>query len=94
MKNSQCILEVLDASLCVWDHSKLGSMHEKYKESNLVSYRVGNVMIYTYNIAFIVNLGKDKASQVMEIVKHIEKIMKEKYNIKMRREVVVIVIFH
>ena len=32
----------------VWAHEKHGSMYEKYKESNLVGYRVGNVMIYTY----------------------------------------------
>ena len=74
----------------VWNHSKHGSMYEKYKENNLVSYQVGNAMIYTYNIAFIVNLGKAKASDVMGIVIHIEKIMKEKYKIEMRREVVTI----
>ena len=74
----------------VWDHSKHGSMHKKYKENNLVSYRVGNAMIYTYNIAFIVNLGNGTASQVMTIVKHIEKIMKKKYKIEIKREVVVI----
>ena len=74
----------------VWDHHKHGGMYEKYKESNLVSYRIGDAMIYTYNIAFIVNLGKGTASQIMEIVRHIEKIMKEKYNIVIRREVIVI----
>ena len=74
----------------VWAHEKHGSMYEKYKESNLVGYRVGNVMIYTYNIAFIVNLGKGTASQVLEIVQYIEKIMKEKYKIQIKREVVVI----
>lgn len=74
----------------VWNHSKHGSMYEKYKENKLISYRVGNAMIYTYNIAFIVNLGKANASDVMEIVTHIEKIMKEKYRIEMRREVVTI----
>ena len=78
----------------VWDHSKHGSMYEKYKELNLISYRVGNAMIYTYNIAFIVNLGKGTSSQVMEIVTHIEKIMKEKYKIEMKREVVVIGTFN
>ena len=41
---------------------KYWSMHEKYKESNLISYRIGNIMIYTYNIAFIVNWGKGIAS--------------------------------
>jgi UDP-N-acetylmuramate dehydrogenase len=74
----------------VWDHNKHGSMYEKYKESNLVGYRVGNIMIYTYNISFIVNLGKGTSSQVMEIVQYIEKIMKEKYKIKINREVVLI----
>ena len=74
----------------VWNHHKHGGMYEKYKESNLLSYRVGNAMVYTYNLAFIVNLGKGTASQVMEIVMHIEKIMKEKYKIKIRREVIVI----
>ena len=78
----------------VWDHKKHGSMYEKYKESNLVGYRVGNIMIYTYNISFIVNLGKGTSSQVMEIVEYIEKIMKEKYKIKIIREVVLIGTFN
>ena len=78
----------------IWDHNKYGSMYEKYKESNLVSYKVGNIMIYTYNISFIINLGQGTASEVMEIVNHIEKIMKEKYKIEIRREVIVIGLFN
>jgi UDP-N-acetylmuramate dehydrogenase len=74
----------------VWDHSKYGSMYEKYKESNLVSYRVGNAMIYTYNIAFIINLGNSNSNEIMAVVTHIEKVMEEKFSIKMRREVIVI----
>jgi UDP-N-acetylmuramate dehydrogenase len=73
-----------------WNHAKNGGMYVKYKESDLVSYRVGNAMIYTYNIAFIVNLGQATSSDVMAIVNHIEKIMKDKYHIDMQREVVVI----
>ena len=74
----------------IWDHGKNGSMYNKYKESNLVGYRIGNAMIYTYNIAFIVNLGNASAMEVMKIVKYIEKIMKEKYKIEIKREVIVI----
>ena len=74
----------------VWNKPKFGSLYEKYKENNLISYRVGDAMIYTYNIAFIVNLGKAKASEVYEIVIHVEKIFKEKYDIKIRREVIVL----
>ena len=73
-----------------WNHARHGGMYEKYKESDLVSYRVGNAMIYTYNIAFIVNLGQATSSDVMAIVNHIEKIMKDKYHIDIQREVVVI----
>ena len=74
----------------VWFKPKFGSLYEKYKENNLVSYRVGDAMIYTHNIAFIVNLGNAKASEVYEIVIHVEKIFQEKYNINIRREVVVL----
>ena len=73
-----------------WDHKKYGSMHEKYKESGIVGYKVGNAMIYTDNISFIVNLGKATSTQIMEIVNQIEKIMKENYNINIEREVIVI----
>ena len=73
-----------------WNHATNGGMYVKYKESDLVSYRVGNAMIYTYNIAFIVNLGQATSSDVMAIVNHIEKIMKDKYHIDIQREVVVI----
>ena len=78
----------------VWDHNKHGSMYEKYKQNNLVSYRVGNAMIYTYNIAFIVNLGNSNANEVMQVVTHIEKTLEEKYSIKMIREVIVIGTFN
>jgi UDP-N-acetylmuramate dehydrogenase len=78
----------------VWFKPKFGSLYEKYKENNLVSYRVGDAMIYTYNIAFIVNLGNAKASEVYKIVTHVEKIFKDKYNINIRREVIVLGSFY
>lgn len=71
-------------SFFVWFKPKFGSLYEKYKENNLVSYRIGDAMIYTHNIAFIVNLGNAK------IVTHVEKVFKDKYKISIRREVVVL----
>ena len=68
----------------VWVKPKFGSLYEKYKENNLVSYRVGDAMIYTHNIAFIVNLGNAKSSEVYKIVTHVEGIMKSKYDIDIR----------
>ena len=73
-----------------WDYSKYGKMYEKYKECNLVGYRIGNAMIFTDNISFIVNLGKASYKDVIEIVIHIEKTFKEKYGFEPRREVVVV----
>ena len=74
----------------VWNRPKYGSLFEKYKENNLVGYKVGDAMIYTHNIAFIVNLGNAKSSEVYEIVTHIEKVIKTNYDIDIRREVVVL----
>ena len=74
----------------VWLKPIFGSLYEKYKENNLVGYKVGDAMIYPYNIAFIVNLGNAKSSDVYEIVIHIEKVLKSKYNINIKREVVVL----
>jgi UDP-N-acetylmuramate dehydrogenase len=74
----------------IWNKPKFGSLYEKYLENNLVSYKVGDAMIYTHNIAFIVNLGDAKSKDVFEIVIHIEKIIKLKYNIDIKREVVVL----
>ena len=74
----------------VWFGPIFGSLYKKYKESNLVGYKVGDAMIYPENIAFIVNLGNAKSSDVYEIVIIIEKIMKAKYNINIIREVVML----
>ena len=71
-------------SFFIWYKPEYGSLYEKYKENNLVSYRVGDAMIYTFNIAFIVNLGNAKSSDVYEIVTKVESIMKSKYNIDIK----------
>ena len=74
----------------VWNRTKYGSLYKKYKENKLISYRIGDAMIYTYNIAFIVNLGNAKASEVYKIVTHVENVIKNKYNITIRREVILL----
>ena len=58
--------------------------------NQLVGYRLGDAMVYTYNIAFIVNLGNAKSSDVYKIATHIEKVIKLKYNIKIKREVIIL----
>ena len=65
----------------VWFGPIFGSLYQKYKENNLVGYKVGDAMIYPKNIAFIVNLGNATSSEVYEIVISIENTMKSKYNI-------------
>ena len=77
-------------SFFIWWKTKFGSLYDKYKESNLVGYKIGDAMIYTHNIAFIVNLGNAKSSDVYKIVLHVEKTIKKNYNINIKREVVVI----
>ena len=76
-------------SFFMWDY-KFGSLYERYKQSNLVGYKVGDAMLYDKNIAFIVNLGKAKSSDVYNIVTHIEQTSKTKFNIDIKREVIVL----
>ena len=75
-------------SFFVWNKKKNGSLFEKYKENNLVGYKIGDAMIYIHNIAFIVNLGNAKASDVFKICIHVQKVIKSKYNIKINPEVI------
>ena len=77
-------------SFFVWFKPKFGSLYEKYKENNLVGYKVRDAMIYPHNTAFIVNLGNAKSSDIYEIVTYVEKILKDKYDIAIRREVVLL----
>ena len=74
----------------IWIKQNFGSLYQKYKENNLVGYRVGDAMVYPYNIAFIVNLGNATSSDVYSVVTHIENVIKNKYNIDIKREVVVL----
>ena len=48
----------------IWVKQNFGSLYQKYKENNLVGYKVGDAMVYPYNIAFIVNLGNATSSDV------------------------------
>lgn len=80
-------------SFFVWNKPKLGSLYKKYKESKLVSYRVGDAMIYTHNIAFIINLGNATSFDVYEIVKHVKKTILKNYNIEIKLEVVLLGLF-
>ena len=75
-------------SFFVWNKKKNGSLFEKYKENNLVGYKIGDAMIYIHNIAFIVNLGNAKASDVFKICIHVQKVIKSKYNIEINPEVI------
>ena len=75
-------------SFFVWNKKKNGSLFEKYNENNLVGYKIGDAMIYIRNIAFIVNLGNAKASDVFKICVHVQKVIKSKYNIKINPEVI------
>ena len=74
----------------IWIKQNFGSLYQKYKENNLVGYRVGDAMVYPYNIAFIVNLGNATSSDVYSVVTHIENVIKNKYHIDIKREVVVL----
>ncbi|HHY05766.1 MAG TPA: UDP-N-acetylmuramate dehydrogenase [Clostridia bacterium] len=51
-------------------------------------WRVGDAQISEKHANFIVNLGEAKASEIMTLIKEVQKAVKEKYNVDLETEVV------
>ena len=59
-------------------------------ECGLKGYSVGDAEVSTKHAGFIVNKGKATASDVLCVVEHVKKVIKEKYNIDLDLEILVL----
>lgn len=59
-------------------------------EAGLKGYSVGDAEVSTKHAGFIINKGKAKAKDVLELVEHIKKQVKEKFNEEIELEILVI----
>lgn len=59
-------------------------------ECGLKGYSIGDAEISTKHAGFIINKGKAKANDVLELINHIRKIVKEKFNTDLELEIIVL----
>lgn len=59
-------------------------------ECGLKGFNVGDAEISTKHAGFVVNKGKATANDVLELVKHVQKQVKEKFNIDIELEILVL----
>ena len=59
-------------------------------ESGLKGYSVGDAEVSTKHAGFIINKGNATSNDVLEVVKHIKEVIKEKYNIDLDLEILVL----
>ena len=60
------------------------------EESNLKGYHVGDAEVSTKHGGFVVNKGKASAKDVMDVIEHVQKVIKENYGIDLETEVIII----
>jgi UDP-N-acetylmuramate dehydrogenase len=59
-------------------------------DSGLAGYRVGDAMVSEKHCGFIINVGSATCSDVLKLIDHIQKVVYDKYQVKLEREVKVI----
>ena len=59
-------------------------------DAGLKEYRVGDAMISPKHPNFIVNLGNAKFNDVINVISHVKKVIKEKNNIELQTEIIII----
>ena len=59
-------------------------------EAGLKGYSVGDAEVSTKHAGFVVNKGKATAKDVLELVDHIKKTIKEKNNLDIELEIIVL----
>ncbi len=60
------------------------------EESGLKGLAINDAQVSEKHGNFIINKGNAKAADVINLIEHIEKVIKEKYNINLEREIIII----
>ncbi len=56
-------------------------------DSGLRGYRVGNIMVSEKHCGFVINAGDGTAAEVLQLIKDVQRIVKEKYDVELEPEV-------
>ena len=56
-------------------------------DSGLRGYRLGHAMVSDKHCGFLINDGGATCKEVEELIKHVQKVVKEKYQVELEPEV-------
>lgn len=84
-KNSQP-LEYASAG-CIFKNTTEYFAGQLIEQSNLKGKKIGQAMVSEKHANFIINLGKAKSKDVVELINFIKKKVKEKFNIELEEEI-------
>ena len=56
-------------------------------DAGLKGYTIGGAQVSTIHAGFIVNKGNATANDILELVKYVKKVVKEKYNVELHEEI-------
>lgn len=59
-------------------------------DAGLRGYRVGNAMVSEKHCGFVVTVGESSYEEIDQVIKHVQKVIKEKYDVDLETEVKVI----
>lgn len=60
------------------------------QESNLKGYNVGDAEVSTKHAGFVINKGNASAQDVMDVIKHVQEVIKKNYGVDLETEVIII----
>ncbi len=59
-------------------------------EAGLKGYQIGGAAVSTLHAGFVINTGKATSKDILDLIEHIQKVVKEKYGVELEREIKVI----
>lgn len=60
------------------------------QDSNMTGYTVGGAMVSKKHSGFIVNTGNSTAKDVLQLIKKIKEVVKEKFNVELEEEIITV----
>jgi UDP-N-acetylmuramate dehydrogenase len=75
---------------CIWKNPENGYAGKIIEEVGLKGFQIGGAKISDLHANFIINTGKATADDMMNLILHTEKIVREKLGIDLKREIQVI----
>ena len=59
-------------------------------DADLKGYRIGDIMVSPKHPNFLTNMGNAKFEDVLALIEHIKKVVKEKFDVQLDTEIIIL----